>query len=238
MNNSTFELTPIGKLLSPFKEKFGIPRQPGLIQSCSATIELSSPYNNADAVRGLEGFSHIWLIFGFNQHDPSNWKPLIRPPRLGGNQKVGVFASRSSFRPNGLGMSLVELRNININSGTASLEIACPDILDGTPIFDIKPYIAYSDSVDNAICSYANTAPIPLMVVSFSNKSEDILELIAKDYDCNLRSLIKETLSFDPRPAYKAAEDSREYGIYLYDLNIIWKVSGQEIEVISIQKKD
>ena len=233
----TFELQTIGFIRSPFKEKFGIPRQPGLIKSCKARLELIPPYNNPDAVRGLNEFSHIWLTFQFHQNNNKAWRPLIRPPRLGGNKKVGVFASRSPFRPNNLGLSLVALHAVDVENNATNLIIDCPDILDGTPILDIKPYINYSDSVLNAQCSFANTSPAATMQVKFNQGSQRTLESIANEYEYCLKSLIVETLSYDPRPAYKAKDDSREYGVCLYDLNIIWRVEGDLIEVIEIQKQ-
>jgi len=232
----TIELQAIGFVRSPFKEKFGIPRQPGLIKSCKAKIELIPPYNNPDAVRGLDDFSHIWLTFQFHQNTNQTWRPLIRPPRLGGNKKVGVFASRSPFRPNNLGLSLVALHAVHTENNATTLIIDCPDILDGTPILDIKPYIAYSDAALNARCSFANASPAAKMKVKFSQDSQRALEPIENQYEHSLKSLIEETLAYDPRPAYKQKDDSREYGICLYDLNIIWRVAGDVIEVIEIQK--
>jgi len=236
----TLEITPIGKLHSPFKEKFGIPRQPGLIKSASASIEFFAPFNDPNAFKGLENFSHIWLTFCFHQNDNQKWRPLIRPPRLGGNEKVGVFASRSSFRPNSLGMSVVELLAVELNSGICSLEIACPDILDGTPIFDIKPYIDYSDSLKNARCGFAQHTPEAKLKIEFSDHCETVLKKLSKNYKGCLKALIEETLSYDPRPAYhQTRQDSlgREYGIRLYDLNVRWRFfKGGVVEVNSIER--
>lgn len=214
-------IKPIGIVHSPFKEKFGIPRQTGLIKSCSAEIELYKPYNNPDSFKGLDQFSDIWLIFGFHQNN-NDWKPMVRPPRLGGNKKVGVFASRSPFRPNGLGMSRVKLKEVNISNNQARLKIACPDLVDGTPIYDIKPYIHYADSNEDAVCGFAEVAPIEQLTVEFTLQAkEDLKTHNAKVYG-NLELLITEVLAQDPRPAYKDNNESKRYGFKIYDLNIVW----------------
>jgi len=235
---NTFEINPIGILHSPFKEKFGIPRQAGLIHSAHAHIEFFSPYNDTNAFKGLDDFSHIWLTFGFHQNNIDKWRPLIRPPRLGGNEKIGVFASRSSFRPNGLGMSVVKLIDIETKGNITSLKIQCPDMLDGTPIFDIKPYIEYSDSVNNAQCGFAQDIPVTKLSVKFTPQSLVDLEHLKPEYGEEISCLITETLSYDPRPAYHQAQKdiNREYGIRLYDLNIRWRVTVNDAEVLSIQK--
>jgi len=235
---NTFEVKPIGILHSPFKEKFGIPRQAGLIHSVHAHIEFFSPYNDANAFKGLESFSHIWLTFGFHQNNVEKWRPLIRPPRLGGNEKVGVFASRSSFRPNGLGMSVVKLIDVETENNITCLKIDCPDILDGSPIFDIKPYIQYSDSIENAQCGFAQDIPEAKLSVKFTEQSLINLAQLKSEYGEKIEHLITETLSFDPRPAYHQTQkdNNREYGIRLYDLNIRWKATNDCAEVLSIQK--
>jgi tRNA-Thr(GGU) m(6)t(6)A37 methyltransferase TsaA len=235
---NTFEIKPIGTLHSPFKEKFGIPRQPGLILSAHALIELFPPYNDPNAFKGLDTFSHIWLTFGFHQNSVEKWKPLVRPPRLGGNEKVGVFASRSSFRPNGLGMSVVKLIDIETRMHSTSLKIECPDMLDGTPIFDIKPYIAYSDSIMDAQCGFAQEEPQAKLAVKFTKQSVLELNYLEPELPNNIEQLISEALSLDPRPAYhhKESNSDRIYGIRLYDFNIRWRVKSGCAEVISIQK--
>ena len=235
---NTFEINPIGILHSPFKEKFGIPRQAGLIHSAHAHVEFSSPYNDPNAFKGLENFSHIWLTFGFHKNNADKWRPLIRPPRLGGNEKIGVFASRSSFRPNGLGISVVKLISVDTQKNKTSLRIACPDLLDGTPIFDIKPYIEYSDSVKNAQCSFAKDTPVAKLSVKFTSQSLINLAHLKTEYEEDIEQLITETLSLDPRPAYHQAQKNhdREYGILLYDFNVRWRATADCAEVLSIQK--
>tara|TARA_R110002167_G_scaffold162994_18_gene359695 strand:- start:148 stop:870 length:723 start_codon:yes stop_codon:yes gene_type:complete len=214
-------LQPIGIVHSPFKEKFGIPRQTGLIKSCLAEIELYPPFNNPDSTRGLDQFSDIWLIFGFHQNN-NDWKPMVRPPRLGGNTKVGVFASRSPFRPNGLGLSRVELKEVITIGSKTRLKISCPDIVDGTPIFDIKPYIHYADANANAFCGFAPDAPKEKLRVEFTTSVDSDLRRLDVSIYGDLRQFIIEILSQDPRPAYKNNSELEHYGFKIYDLNIIW----------------
>ncbi len=230
MTDTHFSLQPIAYISSPFKEKFGLPRQPGLISSITASINMHTPYDQPDAFRGIEQFSHLWLTFGFHQNDHTTWRPLIRPPRLGGNEKLGVFASRSSFRPNGLGLSVVKLIKLHTKASSCSLEIACPDLLDGTPIFDIKPYIAYADAIPAANSGFASSTPPKTFKVMFSDSSLNDLERLyhattsTRPPLATLKAFINECLAYDPRPAYKRAQDDKQYGIRLYDLNILWRV--------------
>jgi tRNA-Thr(GGU) m(6)t(6)A37 methyltransferase TsaA len=225
----------IGIIHSPFKEKFGIPRQTGLIKSCFAEIELYAPYNNPDSVKGLDQFSDIWLIFGFHQNS-HDWKPMVRPPRLGGNKKIGVFASRAPFRPNGLGLSRVELKEIITLDNKARLKISCPDIVDGTPIYDIKPYIHYADANEKACCGFAPDAPRVKLTVEFTSDAEVDLNRLDQSIYGELRQLIVEILSQDPRPAYKDASEFRRYGFKIYDLNIVWVQQKDSAIVENINK--
>lgn len=229
-------LTEIGVVHSPFKEKFGLPRQAALIKSCSAELELFSPFNTTEYVKGLDDFSDIWLIFGFHQHEQSKPKPLVRPPRLGGNKKIGVFASRSPFRPNGLGLSRVQLLDIENIDNKIRLIISCPDMVDGTPIYDIKPYIHYSDSNENALCGFAQVSPEKLLTVKFTQNSIENLSTLSKLTYPKLQETIIELLSLNPSPAYKKSTSKQTYGIKLYDLNIIWEQSNHEALVQSISK--
>ena len=135
----------IGIVRSPYREKFAIPRQPGLIPEAISELHLTEPFNTPDAVRGLESFSHLWVLFEFHQNNSHDWSPLVRPPRLGGNKKLGVFATRSSFRPNNIGLSAVRIKSISTQSQRVVIEVFGGDFVDGTPILDIKPYIPYSD---------------------------------------------------------------------------------------------
>lgn len=154
-----FQFAPIGVIRSCFRQKFGIPRQPRLVPAARATLELLPSYAQPEAVRGLEGFSHLWLLFVFHGIPAGHWQPTVRPPRLGGNQRMGVFATRSSFRPNPIGLSAVALERIEISAGRVVLHLAGVDVLDGTPVLDIKPYVPYADSIPEAVGGFANEAP-------------------------------------------------------------------------------
>ncbi|MCH2159401.1 MAG: tRNA (N6-threonylcarbamoyladenosine(37)-N6)-methyltransferase TrmO [Oleiphilaceae bacterium] len=227
-------ITPIAFASTPFKEKFGIPRQPSLIKHANSVIEFVSPYDQPDAFVGLEEYSHLWLQFGFHQHEHAEFKPLVRPPRLGGNKKTGVFATRSSFRPNSLGLSLVELKQVILDKKT-SLIVSCPDLLDGTPIYDIKPYIEYSDSAINPQCSIAKNAPSSKLDVVFSDKARAMLHALTKNSHTNLECFVKEVMEQDPRPAYKQQnEDPKIYGMKLYEFEIKFRVEQESLIVIDI----
>ncbi len=218
---------PIGVVHSPFKQKFGIPRQPGLVTEARGFIELFSPYNQVDAFRGLNEFSHLWLIYLFHAiPDSHGWKATVRPPRLGGKTRLGVFSSRSPFRPNPIGLSTVKLEKIEQNKTGTSLHISGLDLLDGTPIVDIKPYIPYTDSYPDAIASFAQTPPDIVFKVVFKEQAEQQCQCAENQYP-GLKTLIESVLSQDPRPAYKQrGDDERVYGMQLYDLNIRWSVDG------------
>lgn len=228
-------LETIGVIHSPFKEKFGLPRQASLIKSCTAEIELIKPFNNPDFVKGLEDFTDIWLIFGFHKHEQSTVKPLVRPPRLGGNKKVGVFASRSPFRPNGLGISRVELIEIKNINNSVRVVISCPDMVDGTPVYDIKPYIHYSDSNQQAVCGFAQDEPKNNLNVEFSDESINDLSKLNSDTYPNLKHTISELLAQNPCPAYIDDLKSKIYGVKLYDLNVVWEQSNDLAIVQSIK---
>ncbi|MCL1144329.1 tRNA (N6-threonylcarbamoyladenosine(37)-N6)-methyltransferase TrmO [Shewanella gaetbuli] len=220
---------------TPYKQKFGIPRQPGLVD-VKGYVELTGELNNLDAVRGIEQYSHIWLLFCFHENLEQGWKTTVRPPRLGGNEKLGVFATRSTFRPNGIGQSVVKLHGVVELKGKVCLEISGMDLLDGTPIIDIKPYIPFSDAIENAIGGIAQRAP-ELIEVKYSIKAlEQINELMQKQQYSELKSLISAVLSQDPRPAYKKAkEDAKIYQVALYDLDILWQVTDEVITVMELK---
>ena len=156
---SSFQFEQIGVIRSPYKEKFAVPRQPGLVINGGGELHLVAPYNQADAVRGLEAFSHLWVVFVFHQTMEGGWRPTVRPPRLGGNARMGVFATRSTFRPNPIGMSLVELKGIRCQKDQVILELGSLDLVDGTPVIDIKPYLPFAEALPDARASYAQDAP-------------------------------------------------------------------------------
>ena len=221
---------------TPYKQKFGIPRQPGLVSAARGFVELAPPFNQIDAVRGLEQYSHLWLLFCFHENLAAGWKTTVRPPRLGGNEKLGVFATRSTFRPNGIGQSVVKLHAVHSHNGKVSLEISGMDLLDGTPIIDIKPYIPFSDSIENAQGGIAQEAPV-LANVYFNEQAQIQLEKYQQNpaYP-RLAELIEGVLAQDPRPAYKKAKaDPKLYQVALYDLDILWIVTDAGIKVIELR---
>jgi tRNA-Thr(GGU) m(6)t(6)A37 methyltransferase TsaA len=226
-DSMSFTLRPIGVVQSCFKEKFGIPRQPGLAPSARARIVLLREFSDPEAFAGLEQCSHIWVQFIFHQVH-TQWQPKVRPPRLGGNKKLGVFASRSPNRPNALGLSVVALRSIERSEQGTCLNIAGVDLLDGTPVLDIKPYVPYADQIPTACNAIAPVAPI-LHSVIFSAQAEDFCRsyvppaaeaAVAPDH---LQDLIREVLQQDPRPQYQALDEQRIYGMDLLNLNVRWQ---------------
>jgi len=217
-------LSPIGIVHSPYKEKFAIPRQPGLVNAAKGTVELLGEVNNIESVRELKQFSHIWLLFVFHGTQEHGWKSLVRPPRLGGNKKVGVLATRSTYRPNPIGMSVVKLDDIEVTEQDVILHISGMDLLDQTPIIDIKPYIPYSDSLPSACAGFAQTQPQINLTVKFSEQAQQSIVKLKNELP-NLTLLIEQVLTQDPRPAYKKNKPDRKvYGMNLYNLNIQWKM--------------
>ncbi|MCZ0753527.1 MULTISPECIES: tRNA (N6-threonylcarbamoyladenosine(37)-N6)-methyltransferase TrmO [Aeromonas] len=230
-----FEIDTLGIIRSPYKEKFAIPRQPGLVKSARARLELLPPYDQPDVLRGIEQFSHLWLSFVFHQTMDQGWHPTVRPPRLGGNERVGVFATRSTFRPNPLGLSVVELHGVGRSRGKLWLELGAVDLLDGTPIVDIKPYIPYADSLPDARGGFAPDAPTPPLCVSFTPEAEQQLQPWLKAHP-ELRQLVSEVLAQDPRPAYKQGKpDDKVYGVRLFDCNVRFSISEPVCQVLAIE---
>lgn len=215
MTLSTFTLSSVATVTGCYPDKFGVPRQPGLAPSATARIRLLPPYDDPNAVRGLKEFSHIWLTFIFH-HSPQAWHPLVRPPRLGGNAKIGVFASRATHRPNRIGLSLVELVDI-VTHPTVELIVRGHDLVNDTPVIDIKPYLPWADSVDNASAGFAPAAPV-LYPVSFSAEANTFLK--QRDDEDELRALIVDIIAQDPRPAYHVNIDRRRYGVRLKDIEV------------------
>jgi len=234
--NHVFE--PIGMLHSCFKEKFGIPRQAGLAPSAWAEIEIFPPFGCPEALRELESFSHIWLVFVFHSSRAANWRPTVRPPRLGGNKRVGVFASRSPFRPNPIGISSVKLEKVHPGPDACRLVVSGVDLLDGTPVLDIKPYIPWADSIPGASGGFASQAPEPCGPVQFS-KSADAQCKDLESHHSNLRQLITEILQNDPRPAYSEEKPkTRHYGTRVYNIEVKWVYQESEILVTSLHASD
>lgn len=219
-----FYVEPIGVIRSCFTEKFGIPRQPGLVKSAVATLELFHDFNREEMVRGLETFSHLWVQFLFHDTVTEGWKPTVRPPRLGGQKRVGVFASRSPHRPNHLGLSVVKLEKITITGGHPLLEMSGVDFLDQTPVLDIKPYLPYSDSISSAQASYA-PGKVPDTRVLFSEQSKLFCDWYLDKTGRGLERLIHDVITHDPRPASQKRNRS-EFGMMLWDVNIRWRVEA------------
>ena len=236
ISSDSINFDVIGSIKSPYKEKFAIPRQPGLVSAAKGKLYLTGAANNIELVRGLEQFSHIWLLFIFHDTQEQGWKPLVRPPRLGGNKKLGVLATRSTFRPNPIGMSAVKLDDITQQGSQVILHISELDLLDGTPIVDIKPYLPYADILPHAVAGFAQNKPSIKQSVIFNTQASDFLSSHGSNYK-DLDKLIIQVLEQDPRPAYKQGKlDNKVYGMTLYDLNINWQVIDENImEVMSIK---
>ena len=234
----TYDFKPIAVIRTPFREKFAAPRQPGLAPSVRAQVELLPDFARPETVRGLEGFSHIWLIFCFHQTCRQGWKPTVRPPRLGGNKRVGVFACRSPFRPNPIGLSAVRLLSADISGGKVVLEVQGVDLIDGTPILDIKPYLPYTDNIPEALGGFADRAPEMVLEIEFSASAMVQLAKFSRQRP-ELEILIRETLSLDPRPAYQRdGDDRRGYGVLLDRFNIRWQVLAGKAMVLGIHPVD
>ncbi len=226
-----YTLQTLGVVHSCYKEKFGIPRQPGLVSAAWGVIEIAADYARAEAFAGLENCSHIWVEFifhaGFSQRDSNrSWQSTVRPPRLGGNQRVGVFATRSPNRPNKLGLSVVKLERIEINDKGIFLHISGHDFLHGTPVVDIKPYVAYVDSLPQAVTGFADCRPATLPV-DFADEVKGLIMELPELEGMALLQLIRQVLQQDPRPAYQTLDEQRVYGTCLSggqsDWNVQWR---------------
>ncbi|MBM9538490.1 tRNA (N6-threonylcarbamoyladenosine(37)-N6)-methyltransferase TrmO [Desulfobulbus alkaliphilus] len=224
----------IGTIRSCFKEKFGIPRQPGMITAATASLEIFPPFNRKEMVRGLETFSHIWLHFVFHESIAEGWRPTVRPPWLGGRQRVGVFACRSPHRPNHLGLSVVRLEAVRFVDHSAILDLSGIDLLDGTPVIDIKPYLPYSDSLISATGGYA-TAETPAMTVELEPQCRSFCQQYEQRTGRRLERLIRELIGLDPRPAGQKSRDKEIFGMRLWDVNIRWRVTPGGCTVVHIE---
>lgn len=234
---NTYQFNPIGIIHSCYKEKFGIPRQPALVAS-PASIEIEPIYSVDEAFRELEKFSHIWVIFVFHQTADKEWNPTVRPPRLGGNQRIGVFASRSMFRPNPLGLSVVELKNIERKDNKIILNIIGGDFLDLTPVLDIKPYIPYADSINTTKAGYAEERPEVTLNVEFSESAKEQIKNNISTYP-QLEKLIIEILQLDPRPAYQQKKQIKnEFAMKLYEFDLKWRIENEHVLVTSLNVLD
>ncbi len=223
------EIRPIAYIKTDFPEKFGVPRQSGLAKHLRGKIVFEKEYRNADALRGLEGFSHIWLIWEFSANRRTDqWQPTVRPPRLGGNVQMGVFATRSPFRPNPLGLSCVRISDIDLNTPYGPvIYVTGADLMDGTPIYDIKPYIRYADSRPEAVCGYVDELHERCLKVVIPAGLSDNIE------EKNIIPSLIETLRLDPRPSYHNDPD-RDYGMSFAGYNVRFRVSDDTLTVTDI----
>lgn len=225
------EILPIAIIRTDFPEKFGIPRQSGLAASLQARIVFEPQFRNHDALRGLEDFSHIWLIWEFsaNRRPEGEWQPTVRPPRLGGNKSMGVFATRSPFRPNPLGLSCVELEGIEYDDPEGPVMLVRgADLMDGTPIYDIKPYIRYADSRPHAVCGYVEELKERSLKVVLPH---DVAEKVS---DKTKLPALLQTLGLDPRPSYHD-DPERVYGLSFAGMNVRFSVSDGVLAVLDIE---
>lgn len=224
-----YNFPPIGYIASPFKDKFGVPRQPSLVRAAKGMVVLNKNPDLVTAIKELETFSHLWIVFVFHEHGGKSWKPSIRPPRLGGREKVGVLASRSPHRPNPIGMSVAKIEKITTENNQAIIEVSGLDLIDGTPVLDIKPYIPYADSIPQASSGWAN-AEIAKHDVQFSIEAKKFL---AEQKDQDLLELIQQVLEIDPRPAYAQREKpvgsaqslGLKYGIEISDNEVKYEIT-------------
>jgi len=236
-STDAFQFTSIGIVHSCYQEKFGIPRQPGLVTMATAQLELLPPYNRLDTLDGIEAYSHIWVQFVFHACISEGWKAKVRPPRLGGKSKMGVFATRSTHRPNPIGLSVVKIGKIHQQDKRILIDLHGADLLDGTPILDIKPYLPYSDCLPQATSSFTPTTersqPKPVV---FTAKAQQQCDAFSANLEKDLYTLITQIIEQDPRPSYLANQIDREHGISLWDLNVRWQAKDQYFEIIEIEQ--
>lgn len=220
-------IEPIAIVKGCYPEKFGIPRQSGIVTAAQAEIELIAPYQSGDFLDGLNNYSHVWLLFGFHQN---TWQgdAKVRPQRLGGNQKMGVFATRSPYRPNGLGLSAVQL--LHVDYDRVSLSVAGHDLVNGTPIFDIKPYIPFTDCIQTATSSFADERP-QQFAVSIADSADMAFNLLSED----VQELICSMIAQNPLPPYHQ-DVSRVYGVAVLDLNVRFQRWNQGFQILSIHR--
>lgn len=230
-----FGFTTVAIVKSCFRAKFGIPRQPGLVQEAVGEILFQPPYNQPNAVRGLEGFSHIWVLFVFHESIRQQWKATVRPPRLGGDKRVGVFASRSPFRPNPIGLSVVKLQEVICHNAKVALRVEGLDILDGTPVLDVKPYIPYADSIPDAKGGFAPVAPSEnALNVKFTPEAQLQCAVIENHGIPNFTALAQKLVAADPRPAYQD-ESGRIYGIFVHNYEVVWQADETGATITEIR---
>jgi len=227
-NRKNMQINPIAHFHSPFSSKFGVPKQSGMVRSLPGEIVFLPKYRNPDAVRGLDAFDFIWLVWGFSANRHASQSPVVRPPILGGNERIGVFATRSPYRPNALGLSSVQLASIDIDMPRGPvINVLGADLMDGTPIYDIKPYLTYADCHTEARCGFIDNAPRrrPLQVVIPPETEAKIAPA--------LRSALREALALDPRPRYHD-DPARVYGMPFAGFDVHFRVDGDVLTVVGL----
>jgi len=225
---------PIAIVRSPWRQKFAIPRQPNLVSAATGELHFAEEYADPNTLRGIEQFSHLWLIFVFHETAAQGWSATVAPPRLGGNERVGVFATRSMYRPNPLGLSVVEFVGVEQRGKQLILRVRGLDLLDGTPILDIKPYLPYADALPQASGGFAAATPGKALELRFTPQARLQLQQWQQHYP-QLEALITQVLQQDPRPAQHVRQDSRrEFAMLLYELNIRWRFDAGVCEVLEI----
>lgn len=238
-----YSFEPIGFIKSPFSDRFAVPRQPGLADSAKGLIQFSKSDPLKTALKGLEGFSHLWIVFVFHEHGSDSWKPTVRPPRLGGNKKVGVLATRAPHRPNPIGISCVEIEKIDLEAKEGpQIFVKGLDLIEGTPVLDVKPYIPYADSVPGALSGWAHEE-IKKYPVLWTEESLHSLRRIHPERFEDLKLMIEDVLGLDPRPAFQKRKNPVEapesegltYGFDLEEIDIKYKISNISLLILSIQ---
>ena len=223
-------LYPIATVHTCFGGKFGVPRQPGLCPSAWGYVVFHEFCRSPETIRGLNGFSHLWLIFGFHATAGQGWKPTVRPPRLGGNQRVGVFASRATFRPNNLGLSLVRLEGIDMSARDAPvLLLGGVDLLDGTPLYDIKPYLPYAEAIPDAAAGFARD-PMPSLEVELAAAAREEFARLPE----RAQAVIREALALDPRPAVRTQDSDRIFGAILCGHNVRFSIQNGVCRILEV----
>lgn len=225
--DETAQVKIVAHIRSDFQQKFGIPRQSGLVDALEADIIFTPEFRDPEALRGLEGFSHLWLIWEFSQARRAKWSPTVRPPRLGGNQRMGVFATRSPFRPNPMGLSCVKLKEVRLHTPDGPvIRVTGADLLDGTPIYDIKPYLPYADCKPEAVGGFASAPKEATLTVTLPPELEERVPE-AK------RAALRGVLAQDPRPSYQD-DPERVYGMGFAGLDVRFRVAGGRLTVVEV----
>lgn len=229
----SYQFKPIGIVHSCFKERFGIPRQPGMVSAARGWIEFYPPYDREEAFVGIESFSHLWVSFIF--HMSTHNKPgfVVRPPRTSGRRNLGVYATRAPNRPNQIGQSVVVLERVEIERGKVKLHLRGVDMVEGTPVLDIKPYLPYADCLPDAQGSYAHTEPDKVIQVGYTEGTAASLDRLKNTYP-DLDVLIKEVLQYDPRPIYyRGGEQKSDFSVNLYDLEVCWQMLDEQNALVT-----